>query len=235
MERSVFHCACVFALGAGPLVGCTDVVQTVTLTVTTTEAPSFDAELGRGPLLEGVELCETDTTNCATTDATGAAQIDLPANQAVSYTVSKDGYGPYLAVDVTDETFRASTWPMLSDALLTDNAAALGIEYPWTGGAIALAVFPPTAGVTFDLVVPDETAKRYYVDEAGAPTGLDLTETTLWGRGAFVELSPGEHEVEFGGNPTNCIPGLAWPGDAANRITVPVRVGYISNGSMHCD
>jgi hypothetical protein len=199
--------------------------------VSVTEAESLNP-LVRGSAFEGVELCETDTTTCATTDADGAATIMVSANQEISYTVSKDGYGPWFIADVTDETLRTTFWPMLSDAMLADDAESLGIPYPYTGGGFALQVVPSMAGVTFDPL--DETGVQYYVNEAGINT-LGLTATTSEGRGAVLELSPGEYQVEFGGTATNCTPGIAWPGDAANRIKVPVRVGHISYGSVNCD
>jgi hypothetical protein len=148
--------------------------------------------------------------------------------------VAKDGYIPYLVGDVTDETFRASTWPMLSDELLGDWSATNLIPYPWENGAIALTAFPRMAGATFDLV--GATATAYYDDEAGTPT-LGLTATASSGDGGFIEVPvpPGEYQVEFGGTATNCVPSIAWPGDAANRIKVPVRAGYFSYGFMTCD
>ena len=88
------------------------------------------------------------------------------------------------------------------------------------------------AGATYDLL--NETAELYYRDEAGIATP-GLTATTSNGQGDFVEVPPGEYQVEFGGTAMNCTPGFGWPGDAAQRIKVPVRVGYISWGSMNCD
>ena len=231
MGRSVLHPLCVCALGAVALVGCHEVVHTVDLTVSVTEVLSPDDVRG-GPPLGGVELCETDTANCATTDAIGFAQITLPADQEISYTLSKDGYGPFLLADVTDEAFDGTTPSMRSDALLSDFSEILMIQYPWAGGSLFLRERDLMAGVTFDLT--GETAQAYYLDEEGMPA-LDLTATTTNGRGGFVELSPGEHQVEFGGTATNCIPHLGWPGNAANRVTVPVRAGHITIVSMQCD
>ncbi|MBW2381058.1 MAG: hypothetical protein JRG70_16165 [Deltaproteobacteria bacterium] len=262
MGRVILHWVCVCALVV-PLIGCGDDTTAtggdggsgdtggdggsagsggtggdggaagakVALSVSVTEAEGLNPVV-RGSAFEGVELCETDTTNCATTDADGAATIMVSANQEITYTVSKDGYGPWFIADVTDETLRTTFWPMFSDAMLADDAEALGIPYPYTGGVIVLQVTPGMAGVTYDLL--DETAKQYYVDEAGINT-LGLTETTSDGRGAFLEVSPSEYQVEFGGTATNCTPGIAWPGDAANRIKVPVRVGYASWANMLCD
>jgi len=187
-----------------------------------------------GPLLEGVEVCETDMSNCDTTDADGEARLTLPRNEVISYTLSKDGYAPWLVGDVTDDRFgfRSSGWLMFSDAQVADAAADLMTPYPLTGGWVALGTFPEMAGVTYDLV--DEMGKGYYVDEEGSFT-LDLTATTSLGLGGFSEVGAGEHQVEFGGTAKNCIPSLAWPGDAANRIKVPVKVGYITWGTMRCD
>jgi hypothetical protein len=198
------------------------------VSVYVTEAIGFD---GPRPPFEGVELCETDTTNCATTDAEGLAQITVPAFQEVTYTVSKEGFAPYLLADVTDETLRTTFWPMFSDELWEDFSDALMTPYPWTGGGMFLQVHPNIEGVTFLLV--NETAKQYYNEVGG--WSLDLTSTTSSGQGGFVEVPPGEYQVEFGGTATNCTPEIAWPGDAPNRIRVQVRAGHFGYGSMACD
>ncbi|MBT8469725.1 MAG: hypothetical protein KJN97_13350, partial [Deltaproteobacteria bacterium] len=201
--------------------------------VMVTEAPSIDAAIFTGPGLEGAELCETDTTNCATTDAAGLASIMLPADQEVSYTVSKDGYGPYLLGDVTDEPLPTTNWPLISDALLEADAMKVIVPYPWSpDGTLSLAAFSLRAGVTYELL--DETATPFYTDEQQETT-VGLTATTSTGRGGFFEVTPGEHQIEFGGTATNCTARIAWPGDAANRIRVPVRAGHLSFGSMDCD
>ena len=78
------------------------------------------------------------------------------------------------------------------------------------------------------------TATQYYND--GAERSCDLTGTTgTDDRGGFVDLDPGEYQVEFGGNVTNCRLRTGWPGDAPNRIRVPVRAGYQTLGAMDCD
>ena len=222
MGRSVLHWVSVCALGALPLVGCTDVFETVTLSVTVTEAPSFDGNIFGGPPLEGVELCETDTTNCATTDPNGVAQIELPANQEISFTLEKEGYVPLLVGDVTDGTLPSQTWAMASDELAADFSEINMIPYPWKGGIVGLAVLPRMAGVTFDLV--DETARGFYADEEGS-WSLDATATTSTGLGGFVEVPPGEYQVEFGGTATFCAPVVAWPGDAATESRSPSKLG----------
>lgn len=208
--------------------------DTVTLSVTTTEAQSL-APIG--PALEGVRLCETDTANCATTDADGMASIAVPADQEVSYTLEKEGYTPYLVADVTDETlFQTGPWAMYSEQLTADLLEALGIASPMGGQiilrAVSGAIIAGIAGVTFDLI--DETATPFYNEQDWTPS-FDLTATTSIGQGGFVEQATGEYQVEYGGAATNCSVQIGWPGDAANRVKVPVRAGYFSFGTMVCD
>ncbi len=205
---------------------------TVALTATVTEAPSIDCELFDGPALEGVELCEADTTNCALTNAAGFAQIMVPANQEVTYTLSKDGFAPYAIGDVSEPPSIGSTWPMLSDALMEAEGERVGFAWPSDDGLLPLAAFPLQAGVTWEI--DDGTATVYYMDEA-CLAQTDLTATTSGGRGGFYDVSVGVREIEFGGAAANCTPGIAWPGSAANQIRVPVRAGHFGYGSMNCD
>ncbi|MDH3655145.1 MAG: hypothetical protein OEN21_12810 [Myxococcales bacterium] len=205
----------------------------VQLSVTVTEAPSLDDELFNGAPFEGVDLCDADTTNCATADAQGLAQITLPANQEVTYTVSKDGYVPYVVGDVSDPPALASTWPMISDALMAAEGERVGFAWPPDSeGLVALAVVPNRAGVTWEI--DDGAATVYYMDE-DAVAQLGLTATTNAGRGGFYDVSVGVREVDYSGTITTCTPGIAWPGSAANQIRVPARATHISYGSMNCD
>ena len=204
----------------------------VTLTATATEAPSIDDRIFDGPPLEGVELCEADTTNCATTDAAGLAQIMVPANQEVTYTISKDGFVPYVIGDVSDPPGIGTTWPMISDTLMAAEGERVGFSWPSEDGLIGLAAFSLHAGVTWEI--DDETATVYYMDEDSLAR-IDLTATTTAGRGGFYDASVGVHEVDFGGAVANCTTAIAWPGTAANQIRVPARAGHIGYGSMECD
>ena len=208
----------------------------VMLSVSVTEAQSL---VPAGPAFEGVELCETDTTNCATTDADGLASIMVPAGKEISYTLEKDGYMPYLVADVTDETLFDVTgpWAMYSDDLTTEMFEALGIVSP-TGGQVGLravsgGLVNGIADATFDLV--DEAATPFYNAEGNWAPSFDLTATTSIGQGGFAEQSAGEYQVAFGGTATNCSPQIAWPGDAPNRIKIPVKVGYMTFSTMDCD
>jgi hypothetical protein len=210
--------------------------DTVTLSITATEAQSL-APIG--PALEGVTLCQTDTTNCATTDAAGAASIEVPANKEISYTLEKDGYTPYLVADVTDDTLLdpSGPWAMYSEALTEDFFNALGIVSP-TGGimglrAVAGSLINGIAGVTFEIV--DETATPFYNAEGDWAPSFELTATTSIGQGGFVEQPDGEYQVEYGGTAMNCSPQIAWPGSGPNQIKVPVKAGYLTFSTMDCD
>ena len=212
---------------------CSGVAVTPTfemLTVTVTEPISLDDLFG-GPPLEGVELCESDTTTCATTDADGRAEIEVTANAEITYTLTKEGYLPYL-VPVLPTGPMSSTWPMLSEQLGEDFADIMMISFPWVGGLVAVAAFPLAPGATFDLV--GETVPAYYTDDDGVAVPVPmLTATSSDGRGGFVEVSPGEHEVEFGGTASDCKRSFGWPSTEANRIRLPVEAGYITYGSMN--
>ena len=213
--------------GSGGMAG------TVELSLTTYEADGW----GLGPRFEGVEVCQTDTTNCTTSDVNGVARLLLPANQEISYTVTKDGYMGWMAGDVTDETFGDEGrpgYPMYPDQQIADFAQANMIPYPLTGGVTSHHMNPTrTAGVTYDLV--DATGLEYYLDDDAERTlRFDLTATTTDGFGGSWEVPPGNHQVEFGGVATNCTVALAWPGDAPNRVKVPIKVGFFTLASMNC-
>lgn len=222
-------------LSALPLflvVGCTEVTEapdTVQLTVTVSEGlpPTAAAPI------EGAELCQADTINCAFSGANGEASIELPANETLSWTLMREGYGSTVTPDVTDAEFSTTTdWQLWTNEWYAENFARLMTPYPMAGtGGIYVLVLPQFAGVTFRLV--DATGKGYYFDEE-ENLSPDLDATTSLGMGGFVEVQPGDFQVEVGGTAQRCVPGWAWPGDASNRITVPVRSGYMTTTVIRC-
>ena len=205
---------------------------TVELFLITYEGDGWEA----GPPLEGVEVCQTDTTNCTTSDVNGQVLLSLPANQEISYTLTKDGHMGWMAGDVTDERFGAEggpRLPMFTNEQIEAFAEANAIPYPLTGGVTSHHMNPVRiAGVTYDLV--DTTGLEYYVDD-DVTHRFDLTATTSEGFGGSWEVPPGDHQVEFGGAATNCSVAIAWPGNAPNRVKVPVKVGFFTLASMNCD
>lgn len=200
--------------------------------------------------LEGVEVCEADTENCATSDAVGQLSIDVPANQAVVFTMEKEGYGSVIHGDVSDEDYGpagggATPTIMYSDAELTAVAEQLETTYPWKKGVVALARYPDeNPGVTFTPVgyTADAVGGRFYYDQVSNEYSLELDATTEkrqsyllpLAEGGFLEVTPGTQQFEFGGTAGDCTPSWGWTGDAPNRIRVPVRSGYVTYGSMKC-
>jgi hypothetical protein len=219
--------------GTGGVAGMNGSGGTVPLTVQVFEAESISSS-DLGPGLEGVEVCEDGTDNCELTDESGSATIMLPAGRAIGYTMTKEGHISYLVWDVTDDTFGglSSNWPMFTESQIEEIAIHLMIDYPLQGSWLVFGAVPFRAGATFELV--GETAKSFYNDDDGVPQ-LDHAETTSDGRGGFVDLDEGEHEVEFGGAATNCTPSIAWNDETPNRIRVVLRAGFHTYASMTCD
>jgi len=213
-------------------------------------------EDGSTPVLEGVEVCEVDSGNCATSDELGRADLEVPADQELTFTMNKEGYGPRAAADVSDETFGPEggagawpvTWEMYSDAQLSAIADQLETSYPWEGGIVGLLRWQsPSAGVTFAPVgsTTDAVGEPFYFDAATEQYSLELEATTvffgLWtyplGEGGFTQVTPGEQQFELGGTAGDCnVVSWGWPVDGMpNRLRVPVLEGYTTYGSMVCE
>ena len=263
---------CVCALGVAPLVGCGETegdpggsggsagiggnggtggteVRVYQLEFTELKADGFPG------FLEGVEACEVDTGNCVTSNELGRADLEVAANQEVTIAMKKDGYGPLVTGDVSDETFGpeggTGAWPvdwrMYTDAQLAVIAEQLQTPYPWEGGIVGLLKWvSPNTGVTFAPVgsTIGEVGEAFYFDAATEQYSLDPEATTgfsgLWNyplaEGGFTEVTPGEQQFEFGGTAGDCSVSWGWPVDGApNRIRVPVLEGYATYGSMVCD
>jgi hypothetical protein len=209
---------------------------TATLLINTFEVPAE----GEFRPLEGVRICQLDTDNCVTSSEAGRAALDLPANQEVAYTAEKEGFGSFLTAFVFDDNFRGVTSePMHTDEQLAVIAAELEVQYPWTSGILGANTLPQLPGATFELL--NATGKSFYGDMRGYSLEPDSTSgVTVWpaplGSGGFAELAEDEYQVEFGGAAAGCsVISFGWPGDAPNRVRIPVRVGYIAYGSLRCD
>lgn len=216
---------------------------------------------GSVSVLEGVEVCEADADpgNCVTTNEVGRADLNLPADREIAITMDKEGYGPLVVGDVSDETWGPSGgtdpapagWRMYPDEQLTTIAEQVGTTYPWQGGMVGLLWLSipraPHAGVTFTPVgsTIDAVGEPFYFDAATEQYSLDLEATTAvvagyllpLAEGGFTEVTAGEQQFELGGTAGDCIrPSWGWPVDGApNRIRVPVREGYATYGSVICD
>jgi len=211
-----------------PVVGCAEVTgsDVVELTISAREF------VEQTPL-EGVEICVTDAAGCVTTDMGGTATVELPANEKISWTTTKEGYLSILYGDVTDGAFESNhSINMVTNQWMTAYLSSLPTPYPLRGtGMITMILAPRIPGVTLALL--DATGRRYYEDDEKNPSyGLDAT--TSAGNGGFVEVGPGAFQVELGGMANGCVPIRAWPGDAKNRIQVPVREGFSTRATVRC-
>jgi hypothetical protein len=186
--------------------------------------------------VEGLQLCETDTANCAMTDADGAAAIELPVDREISYTMEKEGFIKHLRADVLAGDEFLPT-PVTTDAQAAPQYELVMSPYPIQGtGSIIAQSFSDEegrqgiAGATFELI--GATGKAFYTDEEGK-WSVGLTATTSRGVGGFVEVSPDEHEMRISGV-ENCQVLRGWPSDSENTIRFPVREGYHAIIRWHC-
>lgn len=207
-----------------------------------------------GPPLEGVEICLLGTNKCGTTDSNGKAVLDdLPCNEEVAFTMVKEGYGSRVLPDVTDDEFLHGSssvlWELYSDEQLSEIAQDLDTEYPWTGGAVGLALWvgfdPSPAGLR--LVAVDCQGKEFYYDAETSTSELpkytldqDSTSATPragfipFGQGGFVEVPEGVCEFEFEGASDCSMRSWGWYGSAPNRVRLPVMDGFMVYGSQWC-
>jgi len=213
---------CVFALLVFFIGGCNEVTTPLTLSVSIfAPQPGVFEE----PWLEGVKVCETGTTNCTMTDANGQATLLPPIDQEISYTLEKKTYASNLYADVISTRGLQVRTGLGTDRSLADIYERLGVQYPMVGmGTVALFVlpWPGLAGATFDLV--GATSTPFYVDEEGN-WSTDLTATTSAGWGGFLEVAPGEFQIDLGGTAQGCVPDWGWPGDVENSIRFPSERG----------
>jgi len=206
--------------------------------------------------LAGVRVCQLDTDNCVSSDANGIVKLDVPrTNEEIAFTMEKEGYGSLVFPNVTDEKFHEghdderdpAIFPMYTHERLAIIAEQLRTPYPWKGGMVSLVRWvSPHPGVRFIPVGPtvdqvgesfywDASTRQYSLDAAATPNFVGLSEHPL-GEGGFTEVTPGVHQFEFAGTAGDCThASWAWPGDAPNRIRIPVLEGYITYGSMRCD
>jgi len=225
----------VFALLLSHVAGCNEVTTPsapVSITIWKGAGAGEDYQLP----LEGVELCELGTTNCVVTDANGEATLELPVDQETGVTRTKEGYASYLLADVIPADGEQYVYPMATDHRIAAEHERLMAPYPMRGtGTILVGLRPDLAGATFELIGATSTA--FYVDddpEGEVLWSQDLTATTLWSSGGFVEVTPGDYQVKLGGTAQRCTPYRAWPGDDENSIRIPVQEGYITHAVVNC-
>lgn len=196
-------------------------------------------EEGKTVPAEGVRICETDTTNCNLTDEDGIAAIQVPANEEVSYTQEKEGHSSHLRADVVPPSGTEVFPRLITDAQKKEQFDRLESPYPMEGtGEIRVQVRSDPIGLigiegaTLRLV--NGSGKLFYLDDDRS-CRLDLTATASPGAGGFVEVAPGEYEIEIGGTAKNCEVVRGWPSDSANTIRVLVLEGFTTISRVDCD
>jgi hypothetical protein len=198
-----------------------------TLAVSSSPAPGDP-----GPPLEGAELCETDTANCALSDARGRVTIQLPIGEQTSYTLEKERHASYLVPLVMPAEGVVFAFTMPTDEHMVAQFKRVMSPYPMIGtGMVGVALEPRFAGAAFELAYA--TGKAFYNDEEGRRS-LDLTETTSFGYGGFVEVPPGEFQINLGGTAQQCDLGSRWPGDVENSVAFPIRENYVTGLTVNC-
>lgn len=214
-----------------------------------------DPPLSEIPIPEA-RICQLDTENCAFSDRKGRVEIRVPrTHDEIAFTVEKEGYGSWVYPNVTDEWFPEAgfepsdpvRFPMYPHETLAEIAEQIGTSYPWEGGIVGLVRWlNPNKGVKFIAVGPtiNEVGPSFYFDASTRQYSVDLEATTYLlgledyplGEGGFAEVSPGVQQFEMAGAAGRCDhASWAWPGDAPNRIRIPVLEGYQTYGSMRCD
>ena len=221
------------ALWVFSVVGCNEVTIPPAPLVVTISTWLPQPGVFEGPALEGVEVCETGTTNCVVTNANGGATLLLPVDQEISYTLKKEGYAWMLHADVIPPDGVRARIGMAMDRSWAEAYENVMSQYPMGGtGGIGFFLTPSGfAGATFDLV--EATGKGFYIDEEGN-WNPDLAATASNGIGGFLEVAPGEFQIEVGGTAQGCVPDWGWPSDIKNSVRFPVQAGYITVARVTC-
>jgi len=248
--RYLFQFLCVCALSALPLVGCSETAgagggggsaggggtagdggaNTASVVFSLYEWDPVQGNVG--PAVD-VEICDTGTTNCVQTDDIGAATLEgMPVDQEVSSTLDKDGLASYLDSYIVSATGFVVVHGMATEQRLTDQFERMMSPYPMVGTGMIFVDTGTLVGATFKLVGTD--GKAFYRDADGN-FDPDLTATTAFGGGGFLEVSsPGEYEVEIGGTADNCVIIRGWSGDSDNTVKLPIQEGYMSTAIVAC-
>ena len=254
--RYLFGLVSVLAIGLLPLIGCSDTADTGGSGGTggTAGAGGSAGDGGEGGAggtraelrlfvqgwedgaatgaLPGVEICEMDTDNCVTTNDQGNAVIELPAEQEAAITLAKEGYASYLDSHIIPATGGTEAAVLATYERLDAMHELVDSPYPMEGtGTLYVEALDAYVGATLALV-GDATGKQWYRDE-NTDWDTDLTATTSGGGGGFSELAPGTVQVDIGDASCTVIRG--WPGDADNRLKLPIREGFLSRTDVRCE
>lgn len=210
--------------------GCIDVAaDRAPLAISVTTWP------GASVPMEGVEICETDTQNCALTDFQGFARLYLPVDEEVSFTLVRDGYQSELQPFVMPPTETTLRLTLGTEQRLQEQFDAAMSPYPPKDtGMIVIATTPPCEGVTVEAYGSAGKGRIFYIGD-NSEWDLDLDATSRAGISEVIELLPGEYRVELGGSASNCFPLTGWPSPFENSVRLPVKAGFFTEVRMACD
>jgi len=180
----------------------------------------------------GVRVCELETDNCAVTEAGGTAMLEASEGE-IALSTDEGGLDPHIYPAILSPGGPLFTLSSGTLAHVEEMFALMDSQYPQQGpGGIWVGRMPQGAMLT----LLNGTGKPFYADDdAKQSWSPDLTATTSTGGGGFLEVAPGEYQVEVSGTSGSCTPARGWPGDSENTVRVPVREGYISHTVMKCD
>ncbi len=213
--------------------------ETVGVTATVVGAQEV---FGATAPIEGAEVCQDGTDNCATTNADGQATLQIPGNEEFAYAVTPptSDFFPLLSPQVSDSDIPLSpNFTVFGESTLAAFAVLLDTEWPPTTGLLGLGAwqnpFPELVGIPgVSLELIEGTGVPYYFNESDVPDNT-LTETTVSGVGGFVEASEGTLEVGLSGAQNCERPYNAWPGATANQFRFPSRAGFLTAAALWCD
>lgn len=186
-------------------------------------------------VVEGMKVCAHGRADipCATTDALGIFEIALPRGEELIFSYEKDAfvtkYRPMPALE-TSSTF--AVWFIQRKQWYDDAAAVFGGILDYSQGMIG-AQSLGVAGLTFELSPNDGTAPGYAEDVTFEFNSL-LTETSVLGVGAFMNVPPGPHEVHFVHKTKTCA-AKGWAGKDATWMKAEAFAGALTHVTMPCE
>ena len=180
-----------------------------------------------------VRVCVLDTGNCAVTNSSGNATLEVFAEQETAYTMEEGGLAPHIYMHVPRVGVPLGVGNS-TVARMEENFGLVDSPYPMRGtGAIWVSGSPE--GATLTLL--NGTGKPFYTEDNERQSwNPDLTAATSPRLGGgFVEVVPGDYQVEVSGTSESCVPARGWPGDSVNTVRMPVREGYLSSARVECE
>ena len=160
----------------------------------------------------GMKICVRGRSEipCATTDKEGFFELKLPRGEALMLSYTKDEFLTKLVpMGPREESPPFGPWYSQRKVWLTDTAMVFSGTIDFSMGLIS-AESTGTAGLKFELS-PNDGVGPIYAEDVTFQFKQVLTETSLLGVGAFLNVPPGDHEVHFV-HPTKTCATDSWVG-----------------------